>query len=79
MLSEISFGGGCVNDTILHLATPHMPFGGVGESGMGGYHGQYSFDTFSHQKSILKRWAKPDVPLRYAPYGGKLKWIKKMM
>lgn len=79
VLSEISFGGGCVNDTILHLATPHMPFGGVGESGMGGYHGKYSFDTFSHPKSVLKRWAKPDVPLRYAPYGGKMKWIKKMM
>ena len=79
VLSEVSFGGGCVNDTILHLATPYMPFGGVGESGMGGYHGKYSFDTFSHQKSILKRWAKPDIPLRYAPYNGKMKWIKKIM
>lgn len=79
VLGEISFGGGCVNDTVLHLATPHMPFGGVGESGMGGYHGKHSFDTFSHTKSILKRFAKPDVPLRYPPYGGKMKWIKKMM
>ena len=79
VMREISFGGGCVNDTILHLATPYMPFGGVGESGMGAYHGKYSFDTFSHHKSVLKRWAKPDVPLRYAPYDGKMKWIKKIM
>ena len=79
VLGEVSFGGGCVNDTILHLATPYMPFGGVGESGMGGYHGRFSFDTFSHQKSILKRFAWPDVPLRYAPYKDKMKWIQKIM
>ena len=79
VMREVSFGGGCVNDTILHLATPYMPFGGVGESGMGGYHGKFSFDTFSHRKSVLKRWAKPDVPLRYAPYDGKMKWIRKLM
>lgn len=79
VLDELSFGGGCVNDTVLHLATSHMPFGGVGESGMGGYHGQYSFLTFSHQKSVLKRAAWPDVPLRYAPYGDKLKWVKRLM
>ena len=79
VLSEVSFGGGCVNDTILHLATPHMPFGGVGESGMGGYHGKFSFDAFSHRKSILRRWSRPDIPLRYAPYDGKMKWIKKIM
>ena len=79
VMREVSFGGGCVNDSILHLATPHMPFGGVGESGMGGYHGKFSFETFSHTKSVLKRWKKPDVPLRYAPYGGKMKWIKKIM
>ena len=79
VLTEVRFGGGCVNDTILHLATPHMPFGGVGESGMGGYHGKYSFDAFSHEKSILKRFSRPDVPLRYAPYDGKMKWLKKWM
>ena len=79
ILREVSFGGGCVNDTILHLATSHMPFGGVGESGMGGYHGKFSFDTFSHQKSVLKRFAKPDIPLRYAPYDGKMKWIKTLL
>mgnify|MGYP002543502902 CR=1 FL=1 len=55
VLSALSYGGGCINDTIIHLATSNMPFGGMGESGMGGYHGKYSFDTFSHQKSVLKR------------------------
>ena len=79
VLGEVSFGGGCINDTVLHLATSHMPFGGVGESGMGGYHGKYSFDTFSHQKSVLKRLARPDVALRYARYGRKLKQLKRLM
>lgn len=79
VLGEVSFGGGCVNDTVLHLATSNMPFGGVGESGMGGYHGKYSFDTFSHQKSVLKRLSWPDVALRYAPYGQKLKQLKRLM
>lgn len=68
VLSRVSFGGGCVNDTIIHLATPHMPFGGVGASGMGGYHGKASFDTFSHCKSILKKSAWLDLPVRYHPY-----------
>ncbi len=54
VLGNISFGGGCINDTISHLATPYLPFGGVGESGMGSYHGQGSFDTFTHYKYILK-------------------------
>ena len=54
VLRDISFGGGCINDTIMHLVTNHMPFGGVGESGMGRYHGKASFDTFSNYKSILK-------------------------
>ena len=79
VLGEVRFGGGCINDTVLHLATSHMPFGGVGESGMGGYHGKYSFDTFSHQKSVLKRLARPDVALRYAPYGQKLRQLKRLM
>ncbi|MCI5957500.1 MAG: aldehyde dehydrogenase [Clostridiales bacterium] len=79
VLEEVSFGGGCVNDTVLHLATTHMPFGGVGESGMGGYHGRYSFETFSHPKSVLTRFAWPDISLRYPPYGDKLKRLKKLM
>ena len=62
------FGGGCVNDTVLHLATSAMGFGGVGASGMGSYHGIYSFRTFSHEKSVLKKYAWIDMPLRYQPY-----------
>lgn len=67
-LRRASFGGGCVNDTIIHLATSRMPFGGVGASGMGGYHGRDSFNTFSHQKSIVKKSTLMDLPVRYAPY-----------
>ena len=66
--SRLSFGGGCFNDTILHLATPYLPFGGVGNSGMGAYHGKASFDTFTHYKSILVGGQHVDVPLRYHPY-----------
>lgn len=65
---NFSFGGGCINDTIIHLATVHMPFGGVGHSGMGSYHGKQGFETFSHRKSIVKKYAYPDIPLRYHPY-----------
>lgn len=68
IFSEIQFGGGCVNDTIIHLATNHMGFGGVGESGMGSYHGAYGFETFSHRKSIVEKPAKAEIPLRYQPY-----------
>ncbi len=68
VLSRVSFGGGCVNDTIIHVATHHMPFGGVGDSGMGGYHGKRSFDTFTHYKSIVKKHTFMDMPIRYLPY-----------
>lgn len=69
-------GGICINDTIMHLGIPALPFGGVGNSGMGNYHGKAGFDTFSHYKSILKRsfWFEPN--LRFPPYRGKLKWLK---
>lgn len=67
-LRRAPFGGGCVNDTIIHLATSRMPFGGVGNSGMGGYHGKASFDTFSHRKSIVEKSTLIDLPVRYAPY-----------
>lgn len=63
-----SFGGGCINNTILHLATTHMPFGGVGYSGMGGYHGKYGFETFSHRKSMVDSMLHPDIPFRYQPF-----------
>ncbi|KAI4453440.1 aldehyde dehydrogenase [Holotrichia oblita] len=65
ILKNISFGGGCINDTIVHLATSYMPFGGVGDSGMGSYHGKSGFDTFSHRKSILKKSRHIDIPIRY--------------
>lgn len=64
----ICFGGGCINDTIVHLATSEMGFGGVGNSGMGSYHGKKSFETFSHEKSMLKKYCWLDLPMRYQPY-----------
>lgn len=67
-LKYVSFGGGCINDTIIHLATSEMGFGGVGNSGMGSYHGKKSFDTFSHEKSIVKKYCWIDMPMRYQPY-----------
>ena len=67
VLNSCSFGGGCINDTVIHLASSHMSFGGVGESGMGSYHGRKSFDTFTHYRSVLKQ-GKLDVKLRYFPY-----------
>ncbi|CDQ39728.1 MULTISPECIES: aldehyde dehydrogenase [Virgibacillus] len=65
IMQYLSFGGGSINDTLYHLANPHLPFGGVGSSGMGAYHGKYSFDTFSHKKSIMKQTTKFDFPFRY--------------
>jgi aldehyde dehydrogenase (NAD+) len=80
VINEISFGGGCVNDTLLHLATPRLPFGGVGQSGMGSYHGKAGFNAFSHSKSILKRTAFPDAPLRYPPFSRwKMRLIKLLL
>lgn len=68
ILRETAFGGGCINDTIIHLATSRMGFGGVGQSGMGSYHGKKSFDTFSHEKSIVDKKTWMDMPVRYLPY-----------
>lgn len=68
ILSSVSFGGGCVNDVVIHLASTGLPFGGVGESGIGSYHGKKSFETFSHYKSILKKSNVIDLPMRYSPY-----------
>lgn len=66
--TKLQYGGGCVNDTIIHIATNNLPFGGVGNSGMGQYHGHYSFDTFTHSKSVVHRLTWPDIPMRYQPY-----------
>lgn len=79
ILTKYHFGGGAVNDVVVHIANKHLPFGGVGSSGYGGYHGKFSFDTFTHKKSISKRATWIDLPLRYAPYKGKLPLIKKLM
>ena len=80
VLDTCSFGGGCINDTIIHLATTHMPFGGVGNSGMGSYHGKKSFDTFTHERSIVNKSTKIDLPMRYFPYSKrKLRIIKMFM
>ena len=80
ILDHCHFGGGCINDTIVHLATSHMPFGGVGASGMGCYHGKQSFETFTHTRSILKKANWLDLPMRYHPYSeGKLRMIRKFM
>ncbi len=68
VLDTCSFGGGCINDTIIHLANSHMGFGGVGGSGMGSYHGKRSFDTFTHYRSIVKKATWLDIPIRYRPY-----------
>ena len=67
-LRQVPFGGGCINDTVIHLATSHMGFGGVGASGMGSYHGKRSLETFSHCKSIVQKSTWMDLPIRYAPY-----------
>ena len=67
-LERVPFGGGCVNDTVIHLASSRLPFGGVGDSGLGSYHGRASFDTFSHRKSVVVKGTWPDLPFRYPPY-----------
>lgn len=70
--TELSYGGGCINDVVIHLATSEMGFGGVGESGMGSYHGKDGFDAFSHYKSIVDKKTWMDLPMRYQPYKSKL-------
>ncbi len=79
LIKNYSFGGGTINDTTVHFANHKLPFGGVGESGIGGYHGKHTFDTFSHKKGVVTRGNWLDVPTRYAPYKGKLKQLKTLM
>lgn len=79
IISSIPFGGGCVNDTITHLGNPHLPFGGIGNSGMGNYHGKGSFEVFSHSKSVLQKASWPDPSLRYPPYDKLTSLIKKYL
>ena len=80
ILSEISFGGGAINDAVMHIANSKLPFGGVGNSGMGNYHGEAGFKTFSHFKSIMEKSNLVELPLKYYPRTkGKLAWIKRFM
>ncbi len=69
IIGSVRYGGGCINDTLMHIVSPYMPFGGVGSSGMGAYHGRYGFDTFTHYKSVLRSSTRFDNPLRYPPFG----------
>lgn len=80
VLRAISSGGVCINDVLTHIVPPNLPFGGVGASGMGAYHGEYSFTTFSHQKSILRKSTRVDIPILYPPYTEKKeKMIRKVL
>jgi aldehyde dehydrogenase (NAD+) len=79
IIAKYSFGGGCINDTLVHISNDRLPFGGVGHSGIGAYHGKLSFTLFSHQKAIVKKATWLDIPIRYAPYHTKLHWLKKVL
>lgn len=78
-LEQTSSGGACINDTLSHYASSYLPFGGIGNSGMGSYHGKNSFDTFTHYKSIMKKTSKLDISFLFPPYKNKLKWLKKIL
>jgi aldehyde dehydrogenase (NAD+) len=79
-LNRLSFGGGCINDAIMHITNPNLPFGGVGQSGTGSYHGKSGFTTFSHLKSVFKKPNIFEVPLKYPPYTQtKMDWIKRLL
>ncbi|MGV6832142.1 MAG: aldehyde dehydrogenase [bacterium] len=78
LMKKYSFGGGVINDAVIHYGNSRLPFGGVGHSGIGNNHGKYGFDTFSHEKPVVKKANWLDLPFRYAPYSGKLNFIKAM-
>lgn len=79
VLKQSSSGGVCINDTLSHISSPYLPFGGVGESGMGSYHGRASFELFSHKKSVLQQSLSFDIPLKYPPYRIPLQALKKLL
>ncbi|MBY9077100.1 aldehyde dehydrogenase [Paenibacillus sp. HN-1] len=79
VLARVPFGGGCVNDTISHVANHHLPFGGVGHAGIGAYHGKFSFDQFSHTKSVMTKSTRMDISFLFPPYRDKVKWVRKIM
>jgi aldehyde dehydrogenase (NAD+) len=76
MIQRYSFGGGVINDAIIHFTNDKLPFGGIGNSGMGAYHGKHSFEVFTHAKPVVKRSFWFDLPQRYAPYPKSLKALK---
>lgn len=75
-METVPFGGGCINNTDWHFTNPHLPFGGIGNSGIGAYHGKRSFDTFTHEKSVMRSPVWPDPDIKYPPFKGKMKWFK---
>lgn len=79
LFKRYAFGGGCINDTLLHFNNERLPFGGVGHSGVGSYHGRWGFETFSHRKSCVYKPFWLDIPIRYAPYKNKVNFVKKIM
>ena len=78
-INKMSFGGGCVNNTIWQLSNHHLPFGGIGCSGIGAYHGKQSFERFTHAKPVMSTPTWFDPGIKYPPFDGKLKWFKKMI
>lgn len=78
-MKNVSFGGGCINNTLWHLSNPNMPFGGVGDSGMGAYHGKFSFNTFSHSKAVLSTPTWFDPAMKYPPFKGRLNLFKRLI
>jgi len=78
-VEKIRFGGGCINNTDWHFASPYLPFGGIGNSGLGAYHGKYSFERFTHPKPLLRSSTRVDTAIKYPPFRGKLKWFKMFM
>ncbi len=78
-IEQISFGGGCINNAAWQFTNHHLPFGGIGQSGMGAYHGKYSFDLFTHAKPVMKTPVWIDPSIKYPPYAGKLKWFKRLI
>lgn len=79
ILRDLSFGGGAVNDVVIQVSSSYLPFGGVGKSGLGSYHGKEGFETFTHKKSILKKSNLLDIPLRYPPFKNNLKLLRKIL
>lgn len=78
LLAQTSSGGACINDVIMHIANENLPFGGVGNSGLGHYHGKYSLLTFSHKRAVISTPTSIDIKMRYAPYGNKIKWLRQL-